>query len=281
MTLPPPDPASPVLVQLSDTHIVGPGLKLLDEVDTPAFLARAVASVQRLRPSPTAVLVTGDLVDRGSAEEYARLRALLAPLPCPVYLMPGNHDAPQALRAAFPDHAYLQPVAGDAALEPHVLYTVDLGGMRLVALDTVVARRPHGALCEARLAWLDATLAAAPGVPTLLAMHHPPFVTGIAHMDAMGLLEGAAGLEAVLRRHPQVERVICGHLHRTIVRRFAGTVVMTVPSTAHQIALDLRADAPPAWLMEPSGFAVHTMRDGALVSHVAAAGEHGPDRLFG
>ena len=280
MTLPPPDPASPVLVQLSDTHIVGPGLKLLDEVDTPAFLARAVASVQRLQPAPTAALVTGDLVDRGSADEYARLRALLAPLPCPVYLMPGNHDAPQALREAFPDHAYLQPVAGDPALAPHVLYTVDLGGLRLVALDTVVARRPHGALCEARLAWLDATLAAAPDVPTLLAMHHPPFVTGIAHMDRMGLLEGAAGLEAVLRRHPQVERVICGHLHRTIVRRFAGTVVMTVPSTAHQIALDLRADAPPAWLMEPPGFAVHALRDGALVSHVAAAGEHGPDRLF-
>jgi Icc protein len=280
MTLPPPDPSSPVLVQLSDTHIVAPGRLLLHEVDTAAFLARAVESVLRLRPAPTAVLVTGDLVDRGSANEYARLRSLLAPVPCRVYLMPGNHDDAQALRAAFPDHEYLQSVAGSAALAPHVLYAVDLGGMRLVALDTVIARRPHGALCEARLAWLDATLANAPDVPTLLAMHHPPFVTGIAHMDGMGLLEGAAGLEAVLRRHPQVERVICGHLHRTVVRRFAGTVVMTVPSTAHQIALDLRAHAPPAWLMEPSGYAVHTLRDGALVSHVAAAGPHGPERTF-
>jgi 3',5'-cyclic AMP phosphodiesterase CpdA len=107
-------------------------------------------------------------------------------------------------------------------------------------------------------------------------MHHPPFVTGIGHMDGIGLLEGADALAAVLQRHPQVERVICGHLHRSIVRRFGGTVAMTVPSTAHQIVLDLRTGAPATFRREPPGFAVHAMRDGALVSHVAAVGDHGP-----
>jgi 3',5'-cyclic AMP phosphodiesterase CpdA len=145
-----------------------------------------------------------------------------------------------------------------------------------VALDTVVPRAGHGSLCAHRLAWLDDTLAAAPEVPTMVAMHHPPFATGIAHMDAIGLREGADGLAAVLRRHPQVERVICGHLHRPIVRRFGGTLAMTVPSTAHQIVLDLRAGGPAAWRMEPPGFAVHTLSDGALVSHGVTVGDHGP-----
>lgn len=264
-----------MLVQLSDPHIVAPGRLLLDRIDTPALLARCVAGVLGLQPAASAVVITGDLVDRGAAAEYDHLRALLAPLPGPVWLMPGNHDDAVALRAAFPDHDELQP-PDDASLAPYVLWVRERAGLRVVALDTVVPRAAHGHLCEHRLAWLDRVLAQAPGTPTVLAMHHPPFVTGIGHMDGIGLLEGTAGLEAVLSRHPQVERVICGHLHRPITRRFAGTVAMTVPSTAHQIVLDLRAGGPAAYRREPPGFAVHTLCDGAVVSHVSAIGDHGP-----
>ena len=270
----------PHLVQMSDAHIVHPGQLLSGGVDTAAHLRRAVDSVDKLMPAATAVLLSGDLVDAGSAVEYRHLRGLLAPLRCPVYLMPGNHDAVPALREAFADHGYLQPVHDDPLLAPHVLYAVDLGGLRLVALDTVVAGQSHGSVCEARLAWLDATLAAAPEVPTLVAMHHPPFDTGIGHMDAIGLRAGREGLAQVLRRHAQVERVICGHLHRTIVRRFGGTVIATVPPTAHQIHLDLRPDGIPGFIHEPPGYAVHTLREGAVVSHLAASGDHGPPTRF-
>jgi 3',5'-cyclic AMP phosphodiesterase CpdA len=271
----------PVLAQLSDTHVVAPGRSVAGGVDTPGLLAQAVTGVLQLQPAATAVLISGDLVDRGSADEYARVRELLLPLGAlPVYLLPGNHDHVPTLRTSFADHAYLQPLPGAPELAPHVLYAVDLGGVRLVALDTVVAGAAHGALCARRLAWLDAILAASPDVPTLLAMHHPPFVTGIAYMDGIGLLQGAAELDAVLRRHPQVERVLCGHLHRSIVRRFGGTVALTVPSTAHQIVLDLRADGPAAFRLEPPGFGVHLLRDGAIVSHVAVLGDHGASTLF-
>lgn len=273
-------PLFPVLVQLSDTHIVASGQRLMGLVDTPALLAQAVASVGRLQPGPTAVLVTGDLVDRGSAAEYAHLKQLLAPLSCPVLLMPGNHDAVPTLRAAFPGLACLQPVADRPELSAFVLFTHDLGGLRVVALDTTVAGQPHGALCMHRLGWLDDALAAAPGTPTIVAMHHPPFACGIAHMDRMGLREGVDGLDAVLRRHPQVQRVVCGHLHRSTLRRFGGTVAMSVPSTAHQIALDLRAEGPAAFRMEPAGWAVHALQGGEVVSHLAASGEHGPTHLF-
>ncbi|GAB4115125.1 MAG: phosphodiesterase [Rubrivivax sp.] len=256
-----------MLVQLSDTHLVAPGRRLDGLIDTPALLAQAVAAVAALRPA--AVVLTGDLVEAGHPDEYAHLRALLAPLACPVWLMPGNHDDAAALRAAFPDHAELTG-------QGPVNWVREAAGLRLVAVDSTVPGRPHGALDAARLQWLDATLAAAPATPTLLAMHHPPFATGIGHMDAMGLLEGGPALEALLRRHPQVERVLCGHLHRPIVRRFGGTLALTVPSTAHQIALDLAPGGPAAWRMEPPGFAVHALQDGAVVTHFAASGDHGP-----
>lgn len=104
-------------------------------------------------------------------------------------------------------------------------------------------------------------------------MHHPPFATLIGHMDDIGLLQGAAELEALVAQHPNVERIICGHLHRSIQVRFGGSIAMTVPSPAHQVCLDLAPYAASAWTLEPPGFALHALSDsGRLVSHVVTSG---------
>lgn len=257
-----------LLVQLSDTHIRLPGQLAYRRVDTAAFLAQAVASVLALPQAPVAVVVTGDLTDFGRAAEYAHLRSLLAPLRCPVYLLPGNHDDRAELRRAFPEHDWMRQT-GDAFLQ----YAVDLGGLRLVAIDTSVTRAPHGELGEAHLAWLDDALAADRNTPTIVAMHHPPFATFIGHMDEIGLQQGGRELAAVIARHPQVERIVCGHLHRSIQARFAGTIAMTAPSTAHAVALDLASDGPSAFEMEPPGFLVHAWSEtGQVTSHLGFSG---------
>lgn len=86
----------------------------------------------------------------------------------------------------------------------------------------------------------------------------------------------------VIRRHPQVERVPCGHLHRPTQVRLAGAIASTAPSTAHQVALDLRDGAPWAFVMEPSGYQIHMWRaDSGVVSHTAVIGDHdGPYPFF-
>jgi 3',5'-cyclic AMP phosphodiesterase CpdA len=165
----------------------------------------------------------------------------------PVYLMPGNHDE-RALRAAFPSHTYL-------GQEGFVQYSVPVGALQLIALDTVVPGASHGALCPQRLAWLATELERQRERPVILALHHPPFQTLIGHMDEIGLREGAAELEALVARHPQVQRLVCGHLHRSIQARFGGSLAMTAPSPAHQVCLDLAPDATSAWTLEPPGFA--------------------------
>jgi 3',5'-cyclic AMP phosphodiesterase CpdA len=259
-----------LLIQLSDTHIRLPGQLAYRKVDTSRFLAEAVEAVRRLPQPADAIVVTGDLTDFGRAAEYAQLKALLAPLERPIYLMPGNHDDGAELRRAFPDHAYLHQ--GDGR---RVDYAVDLGGLRLVALDTSVPKAPHGEIDDAQLAWLERTLSAATATPTVLALHHPPFATRIGHMDDIGLVHGAAALEAVVARHAQVERVISGHLHRSIQTRWGGTIAMTSPSTAHQVAFDLAPDAASAFSMEPPGFLVHVWTPTApLLTHLAFSGRH-------
>lgn len=130
-----------------------------------------------------------------------------------------------------------------------------------------------------RLDWLAQRLAE-DARPTVIAMHHPPFATDIAHMDTIGLLEGAAELEAIVRRHPQVERVLCGHLHRPIQARFGGTLASTCPSPAHQVALDLRPEGPDCFVMEPPGYQLHAWRGGRLVTHTVVLGDWaGPYRF--
>jgi 3',5'-cyclic AMP phosphodiesterase CpdA len=264
-----------LIAQLTDTHIKPAGRLAYRRVDTEACLRRAVAQVASLKPRPDVVLLTGDLVDAGRPEEYALLRSILEDLPKPYYLIPGNHDERRALAAAFRDHAYL-PQDGE-----FLHYAVDDHPVRLIGLDTIIPGEPGGAMCETRTAWLAAQLAKAPDRPTILFMHHPPFKTGIEHMDAMRLADEDR-LAAVVRRHPQVIRVLCGHVHRAIQAPFAGTTASIAPSTAHQVALDLRPQGPSAFMLEPPGFQLHLYDEqSGLVTHTAAVGAFdGPYPFF-
>ena len=267
--------SSSVLVsQISDLHVKAPGRLSYRVVDCAAMLARCVEEILRLPQRPDLVVATGDLTDSGRAEEYAHLRKLLAPLPMPVYFIPGNHDERGALRAAFPDHAYLRQS------DPFVQYAIDEWPLRIVAIDTVIAGEDGGRLDAERLAWLEKILSLKRDKPTLLIMHHPPFSTLIGHMDQIGL-EGSDALARVIGRHPQVERVLCGHLHRPIQARVGGTVASTAPSTAHQVVLDLEDDSPLMFAMEPPACQLHIWRPGMdLVSHTSYIGDYdGPYRF--
>ncbi|WP_431821921.1 phosphodiesterase [Burkholderia sp. F1] len=261
-----------LLAQISDLHIKRPGQLAYRRVDTAAALARCIARLNALEPRPDAVLVTGDLVDFGHDDEYAQLRALLAPLEIPYYLMVGNHDDRAALRRAFADRREWQD--GE-----FVQYALDVGAVRVLALDSQVPGTSAGDLCDARLAWLAGQLDAARDRPVIVALHHPPFASGIGHMDALRLAPAAAAkLDALLRGHPNVERVLCGHVHRTMFARFGGTIASAVPAPAHQVAFDLRDNAPSAFRLEPPAFAVHrhTPDAGVITHHVYVDEGDGP-----
>lgn len=256
-----------LVCQISDLHVRQPGELTYRRVDCAAMLERCVQEILRLQQRPDVVIATGDLVERGLAAEYAHLRQLLAPLPMPVYMIPGNHDERGALRESFPDHAYLRQ------WPPFVQYVIEDWPLRIVALDTLIPGQGGGELCDERLGWLERTLAAQPDKPTLVIMHHPPFPTLISHMDKPGL-PGTDALARVIARHPQVERVLCGHLHRPIQVRFGGTLASTCPSPAHQVALNFEPDAPLTFAMEPPGFQLHAWREGfGVVSHTAYIGD--------
>ena len=263
-----------LIAQITDLHILPPGRMAFGHVDTAACLSRAIARLKALDPKPDLVVATGDLVDAGGPEEYAHLRRLLAPLDLPLYLLPGNHDARRPMAEAFADHAYL-PRNGE-----FLHYTVEDWPLRLIALDTIEPGEPGGRLCGERRTWLEARLAEQPGRPTLIMTHHPPFSTGINHMDGMALAEPEFLAEAV-QRHGHVVRVISGHVHRSIQAPFGGTIATTAPSTAHQVMLDLTPEGEARYTLEPPGFQLHLWRpEAGLVTHTAVVDDFpGPFRF--
>ncbi|KVE36679.1 phosphodiesterase [Burkholderia sp. TSV86] len=266
-----------LLAHISDLHIKRPGALAYRRVDTAAHFARCVARLNALTPRPDAVLITGDLTDFGTDDEYAHLKSLLAPLDMPYYLLVGNHDDRAALRRTFVERAELH-TGGE-----FVQYAIDAGPLRVIALDSQVPGTSGGTLCDARLAWLAAELDAARERPVVIALHHPPFVSGIEHMDAMRLAPAAAArLDALLQRHPNVERMLCGHVHRAMFARFGGTIASAVPAPAHQVTFDLNRDGPSSFTMEPPAFAVHCYAPAAGMAshHVYVDASDGPYPFF-
>lgn len=254
------------IAQISDPHLRPRGALYQGVADANLALARAVAQLNRLSPRPDVVVLTGDVVDEGMPAEYAMAREILGALRAPLLVLPGNHDEREAFRAAFRDHSYL-PAEGP------LHYVADVGVARIIALDITVPGDHHGLFDAAAETWLALVLQAEPARPTLLMMHQPPIVTGVPYLDAYRCF-GATRMAALVARHPQIRRILCGHVHRLMLQSFGGTLLCTAPSLATAIALRVGAEAEPASYLEPSAFLLHHMpEDGPVLTHLIPLGD--------
>lgn len=220
------DPASHVIVHVSDPHLLAGGARLGERYDVDAMLGRTLDAIRATRCEPAALVVTGDLADLGEADAYRRLRACVDPfaaeLGCPVIWVAGNHDERPALRQHLLD---LQPT------EQPVTGVWDLRGLRLVALDTSVPGWHHGDLDEAQLDWLREVLSEPAAHGTILAMHHPPLPSHIPLFDILELRHQHE-LADVLRGS-DVRGILAGHLHYSSHGLFAGIPVSVASATCY------------------------------------------------
>jgi Icc protein len=226
-----------MIAQLSDPHLRA------GEEEPARALAAAVGTVLGLDPLPAAVVVTGDIADNADPREYALAAELLAPLPMPVHTIPGNHDDASAFAAPA---------------------TTLAGGIRLILCDSTIPGQAGGRL---DVGWVGDQLGDE-AAPAILAVHHPPFAIGIPALDEIGMaVADAAALGELLARRPQVQRVICGHVHRTVSTVVGGCGVLALTSTNLQARLDIGA-AEFTMVHEPPQVAIHVLTGGGLVSHV-------------
>ena len=255
-----------LIAQISDPHVRPRGHLYEGLVDSNTMFAAAIRHLETLSPRPDLVVLTGDVVDQGMASEYEMARELLAGLRTRLIVLPGNHDEREAFLRAFADHSYL-PRAG-----PLHFVIEDAGPVRIAGLDVTVPGQHHGSMDAAAADWLEAVLQRAPERPTLLLMHQPPFACGVPYLDAYLCRDGHR-LASVIERYPTVQCIACGHVHRFMALRFAGTLLCTAPSTTTAIALRLDPQAAPASYIDPPGLLLHRWTaDTGLVTHLVPIG---------
>src|SRR5262249_9427132 len=171
----------------------------------PEMMNRAVIEEMQV-VEPDAVVVKGDLTERGSEEQFAAFLAAYGVFGDRLSFVRGNHDA------------MLDPTL---AIEG-APYSVDVGGVTLAVLDTVIPGRAGGQLGDGALQWLD-DLAVETAGPILVFGHHDvwPIDAPVRPADYFGLTpESSEGLVALVGRRDNLVGYFAGHTHGNRVYRF-------------------------------------------------------------
>ena len=240
-----------LIAQLTDTHVQNPPSEANARFET------AVAMLNAEDPRPAVVLATGDMTNDAKPGELAELVRMLEPLELPLLVLPGNHDDPEAFRETFD-----MPWASD----DHLSWIIDLDEIQIIGLDVTVPGHDHGLFDETRESWFAEALAMTAGRPTLVAIHQPPFASGIERMDASRLQRPQPFIEAV-QGADHVSRVVCGHLHRPATAAIGSVTVSTCLSTVLHPALRLNSALPFELVADPAGYQLHLFDGETWVTH--------------
>ncbi len=261
-----------LIAQITDVHLG------FDPDDPAEFNRRRLDQVLHrlcdMDPKPDLLLATGDLTDKGDADSYRRLRSAFGQCDFPVWPCMGNHDDRDNFRRIFPEIPH-----DDAGFVQYVLYE-EHWPVRIIVLDTLEPGRHGGAFCEQRAAWLAEQLDADSDKPVMIVLHHPPIETGIAWMTTMPEAAWARRLRETLERSDRVSAMVAGHIHRPIMTGWAGVPLAVTPSTAPQVALDLRKidpakpDKRAMIVADPPAFSLHYWNGRAFISHIEDAEDH-------
>ena len=255
-----------LIAQFTDLHVGRIIETAAGPVDLYDRLVTAVDHLRSLHPQPDLIMLTGDLSNHGNEADYIRVREQIARLEPPVYIIPGNHDQRDRLRRIFAGHTYW-PAEG------YIQYTLEQYPLRIICLDTLAAGHHYGILDEERLAWVEERLREAPDRPTIIFMHHPPFKTGLRYPDQLMCRNGDKFGE-IVARHPQIQAVVCAHVHRDAAAHWRGTTAIVTGSAAFANDLILYDvdDVDPYF--EPPVCRLFLWENGLLTSHISYIGDY-------
>jgi len=248
------------ILQVTDTHLVEDG-GMIYGIDPAARLEACVAHINANHADAAFCVLSGDLTDSGTPGAYRALKAVLDRLQLPYHLMAGNHDDRAALAAAFPE------TSRDA--DGFVQYALETQAGRLLALDTVEPGSHGGSYCDRRARWLGDRLAEAGDDPVYIFMHHPPFPVALPSMDRMGIDDPGLFASAIEGR-ANIRHIFFGHVHRPLSGSWRGIAFSALPSTVHQVALDLVTVSPVPKTREPPAYGVILLEPEQTLVHLSA-----------
>jgi 3',5'-cyclic AMP phosphodiesterase CpdA len=254
-----------LVAQLTDLHLAQP-----DSGDLSGNRARfqsCLDTLQALSQAPDFYLVTGDIAERGEEEAYRFFLKRMHALGRPWLAVTGNHDNATRFTAAS---------AGEPADPLRHMGSARVGSWRIVGVDTAAPGMDGGWFDDVRATLLARTLDQEPDVPTLVAMHHPPVVSGVEWIDPAADASWIARFRGVISRFRQVRQIVCGHAHMPVVTTFCGVPTTIAPATAAQLWPDFapfdprRPDGRIMVVDGQPGFALHRLGNAGVATTFAA-----------
>ena len=250
-----------LIAHTSDFHIFAnkPETSLV-RPDAADAARKVVDDIVTFSPHIDAVMITGDLADGGSTEDYELVKDILSPIKVPIFAVPGNHDARIGFQKAFKNK--LPFLSG-----PKLDYVTICGNVRIIALDTLIEGQIYGGLDDEQISWLAALLAETTDLLTVILMHHPAFPSAITKLDQMALQDGYSKFEKLISSFTRPLRILSGHIHRPFQTLWHGVFCAVSGGPAFQHALTLHPDADePSIVAEPYAYFIHRITDATSVS---------------
>jgi 3',5'-cyclic AMP phosphodiesterase CpdA len=243
------------LLVLTDLHSVEEGADIIG-LDPFARAKEVLDHALANHSDADHLIITGDLTHHGRIAQYERLKELLAAVQMPMTLLLGNHDRRDEFNEVFGEDGFAQNA-------------VDVSGTKLICLDTLdgppyPTGHHAGLLCDERLQWLDVQLS---GVDrAIVFMHHPPFNVGFDGMDEIKLANSDAFFE-IIKRHGNVDQLICGHVHRTISGNVRGVPFTIFKSPCHQMPMVLGDGDSSLSVDEPGAYGIILIEHDSIIAH--------------
>lgn len=229
-----------LIAQISDTHIA---------LDTPDGNQRirdleiTIADINALDPAPDVVVHTGDIVHNGRPDEYVRALSILGAARAPVYVLAGNKDNRENLRAAFSSGGYIE---SDARF---IDYAIEDFPVRLIGVDTLHAQSNKGDFCPVRAERLIEMIGAETTKPIAVLAHHPPFEVLVGpdrlHFETE---EAMQRLRQALQHSPRIAAIFSGHVHRAAEGHIGHVPAIVMPCIATSLR---RGEYPPHMKTSP------------------------------
>ncbi len=213
-------------IVLSDLHIVPAG-QLSNGLDTNARMISAIEHINFNHSDAAFCVVAGDLTDNGEIEAYRRLQRSLGALAIPYNLILGNHDNRDNFSKVFG--------INESGTTDQI---IDMNEHRIILLDTLDQGRVGGVLTSRQLDWLSARLMESCDRPVIVILHHNFVKFGTA-MDT-AILSNSESFIQILKRHPNIQQIISGHVHLNASGSVQGIPFTTIAGSHYNIAPRLK-----------------------------------------
>ena len=244
-------------IHLTDTHV----RKAYDNSGIDAMLGQIESIVPEMErmleetdwDGVDFVVVTGDLVHEGVAQDYTYLNEILRnkiPQNVQLFYVLGNHDEKDA---------FYKGMFNEEKTEPYY-YIQYVDGYRLIMLDSAVPGKESGFIVEQELDWLKETLKEPYGKGSIVFLHHPLFWAATGG-DTMAAKNGKDVMKIL--KESDAFAVFCGHTHTNAVNMDQGIFQSTADSAA--FSLEIRKNNLA--FTDKSGFSVVEIRDRAISVH--------------